>query len=288
MAFVADFDLGPAPSTTESVTTLTTSANSVVPGTALTFTAAVTQASGSVVTAGSIVFSIDEAAVGTVALNSSGKATYSTSALLAGEHYVLASYAGNATFSSSGDGLDEFIVPVTPVITPPSGTYESQQTVTITDATNSALFYYTLDGSTPTVFSTQYTAPIVVDTSKTINVIAVSNRTADSAEVSNTYTIIGSPAVLAAPATAIGTAGATLNAYANTFGLAGSYYFQYGTSSASLTSATAKTALSASNTRATVSTSLTTLAAATKYYYQVVVTTAGGTTAGNIQSFTTN
>jgi hypothetical protein len=288
MAFVADFDLGPAPSTTESVTTLTTSANSVVPGTALTFTAAVTQASGSVVPAGSIVFSIDEASVGTVALNSSGKATYSTSALPAGEHYVLATYAGNATFSSSGDGLDEFIVPATPVVTPPSGTYESQQTVTITDATNSALFYYTLDGSAPTVFSTQYTAPIVVDTSKTIKVIAVSNRTADSAEVSNTYTIIGSPAVLAAPATAVGAANATLNAYVNTLGLAGSYYFQYGTSSASLTSSTAKTALSASTTRAAVSTSLTTLAAATKYYYQVVVTTAGGTTTGNIQSFTTN
>jgi len=288
MAFVADFDLGAAPSTTDSVTTLTTSANSVVPGTALTFTAAVTQASGSVVPTGNIVFSIDEANVGTVALNGSGKATYSTSTLPAGEHYILATYAGNATFSSSGDGLDEFIVPATPVITPPAGTYESQQTVTIADETNSALFYYTLDGSAPTVFSTQYTAPIIVNTSKTINVIAVSNRTADSVEVSNTYTIIGSPSVLAAPSTAIGTADATLNAYVNTLGLAGSYYFQYGTSSTSLTSATAKTALSASTTRAAVSTSLTTLAAATKYYYQVVVTTAGGTTTGNIQSFTTN
>jgi len=208
--------------------------------------------------------------------------------LPAGEHYILATYAGNATFSSSGDGLDEFIVPATPVITPPAGTYESQQTVTIADETNSALFYYTLDGSAPTVFSTQYTAPIIVNTSKTINVIAVSNRTADSVEVSNTYTIVGSPSILGSPATAIGTADATLNAFVNTLGLTGSYYFQYGTSSTALTSTTAKTALSASTTRAEVSTSLTTLTAATKYYYQVVVTTAGGTTTGNIQSFTTN
>jgi hypothetical protein len=286
--FVADFDLGAAPTTTESATTLTSSAVSVVPGTAVTFTAAVAPASGTVMPTGNLVFSIDEATAATVALNSSGKATYSTSTLAAGEHYILATYAGNAAFSSSGDGLDEFIVPVTPVITPEAGTYESQQTVTVTDATKSALFYYTLDGSTPTVFSTQYTAPIVVDTSKTIKVIAVSNRTADSVEVSNAYTIIGSPSVLASPATAIGTTNATLNAFVNTLGLTGSYYFQYGTTSTGLTSTTAKTALSASTTRAEVSTSLTTLTAATKYYYQVVVTTAGGTTNGTIQSFITN
>jgi hypothetical protein len=286
--FVADFDLGAAPSTAESITTLTASATSVVPGTAVTFTAAVTPASGATTPTGSIVFSVDESIVATTALNASGKATYSTSALPAGEHYVLATYSGSATFSASGDGFNETVTPIKPVITPAGGTYTSQQTVTITDSTGAALLYYTLDGSQPTVFSTQYTAPIIVNTSKTINVIAVSKRDADSADVSATYTIVGSPVVLGAPATAVATPKATLNGYANTEGIVGSYYFRYGTSSTSLTSTTAKTSLGASMVRAAVATQLTTLAAKTTYYYQVVVTTAGGTTAGKMESFTTN
>jgi hypothetical protein len=94
--------------------------------------------------------------------------------------------------------------------------------------------------------------------------------------------------VLGAPATAVATPKATLNGYANTEGIVGSYYFRYGTSSTSLTSTTAKTSLGASMVRAAVATQLTTLAAKTTYYYQVVVTTAGGTTAGKMESFTTN
>jgi hypothetical protein len=287
MGFVADFDLGAAPTTGDSLTTLTPSANSVSPGTTVTFTATVAPATGTTTPTGNVVFSIDEATVATVAL-SGGVATYSTSALVAGEHYVLATYAGSATFSSSGDGLNEFIVPVVPVVSPPGGTYTSQQTVTITDTTNAALLYYTLNGSAPTVFSTQYSAPIIVNTTTTLNAIAVSERTADSADVSDVYTIVGSPAVLAAPAAAIGSTSATLNAFVNDLGLAGTYYFQYGTSSTALTSSTAKTALGASTTRAQVSAALSTLTAGATYYFQVVVTTSGGTTTSAVLSFTTN
>jgi Bacterial Ig-like domain (group 3)/Chitobiase/beta-hexosaminidase C-terminal domain/Beta-propeller repeat len=286
--FVADFDLGAAPTTGDSITALAASANSVSPGTALSFTATVTPASGSTVPTGSVVFSVDEVTVATVTLNASGKATYSTSSLAAGEHYILASYGGDSKLSTSGDGLNEFIVPIKPVITPAGGTYTSQQTVTVTDATGSAQLYYTVDGTTPTVFSTQYTAPLVVNTSKTLNVIAVSNRNADSVDVTAAYTIIGSPLVLAAPATAISTPKATLNAFVNDLGIAGTYYFEYGTSSTALSTETAKTVLPASTTRAAVSAQLTTLPSKTTYYYRVVITTAGGTTTGDIESFTTN
>jgi len=180
------------------------------------------------------------------------------------------------------------VLPIKPVISPASGTYYAQQTVTITDATAGSPLYYTLNGSAPTVFSTLYTTPLLVNTSKTVAVVAVAEHDATSPEVSATYTIVGSPTVLAGPATAVGTTAATLNAYVNTAGVAGSYSFHYGTSSAALDMATAATGLGASATRATASVTLSTLVAKTTYYYQVIVTTAGGTTTGAVQSFTTN
>jgi hypothetical protein len=244
-------------------------------------------ASGTVIPTGNVVFSVDEATVATVAL-SAGKATYTNSTLPAGEHYVLASYGGSTAYQASGDGFNEIVSPIKPVITPAAGTYYTQQTVTITDATKGSPLYYTVDGSTPTVFSTVYTAPIVVSTSRTVSVVAVAQHDASSAEVSAAYTIVGSPSVLAGPATGIGTPKATLTAYVNTAGVAGTYYFRYGTASTALTTVTPTTALIASTARATASAGLTTLKTRTTYYYQVVVTTAGGTTAGAIESFTTN
>jgi hypothetical protein len=285
--FVADFDLGAAPTSKESETTLTASADSVTPGTAVTFTATVTPVSGTVIPTGSIVFSVDEATVATIALTG-GKATYTNSTLVAGQHYVLASYGGSTSYEASGDGFNEIVAPAKPVISLASGTYYAQQSVSITDGTANSPLYYTLDGSTPSVFSTVYTAPIVVSTTKTVSVVAVAEHDATSAEVSAAYTIVGSPNVLAGPATAVGTTGATLSAYVNTNGVAGSYSFHYGTATTALTTATATTALVASATRATASAALTGLKASTKYYYQVVVTTAGGMTAGAVGSFTTN
>jgi hypothetical protein len=285
--FVANFNLGTAPTTGDTVTTLTPSANSVVPGTSVTFTAVAAPVSGTGIPTGNIVFSVDEATVATVTL-SGGKATYTTSSLVAGEHYVLASYAGNTTYAASGDGLNEIISPVKPVITPAAGTYTSQQTVTITAPTASSVIYYTADGSAPSIFSTEYSSPLVVNFSKTISAVAIAEHDADSSEATAAYTIIGSPSVLGGPASAISTTGATLNAFVNTSGLAGSYYFVYGTSATALTTSTAKTALGASSTRVQAAAKLTTLTTKTKYYYQVVVSTAGGSAASGILSFTTN
>lgn len=286
--FVANFNLlATPPSTADTETTLTPSANSVTPGTSVTFTATVKPTSGTVIPTGSVVFSLDEGTVATVAL-SAGKATYTNATLGAGEHYVLASYGGSTAYAASGDGLNEVVSPIKPVISPASGTYYAQQTVSVTETTAASPLYYTLDGSTPTVFSTAYTTPLAINTSKTVTVVAVAEHDATSPEASATYTIVGSPAVLAGPATAVGTTGATLNAYVNTAGVAGNYSFRYGTSSTALTTTTAWTALSASATRATASVTLTTLAAKTTYYYQVKVITAGGTTVGAVQNFTTN
>ena len=286
--FVAEFDLGAAPTSKDTVTALTPSANSVVPGTSVTFTAVVAPASGTGVPTGNMVFNIDEANVATVVLNSTGKATYSTSTLAAGQHYILASYAGSSAYSASGDGFNEIVTPVVPVLTPPGGTYSSEQIVTVTSPTKTGVLYYTVDGSTPSMFSTAYVGPITVNLSRTIHAIAVAGNDADSAVATGAYLIAGSPVVLAAPASAIGTPDATLNAYVNTQGISGSYFFEYGTSSSALTSSTTKTALSASGTRVLASAKVTTLASKTTYCYRVVVTSGGGTTSGNVVAFTTN
>lgn len=286
--FVADFDLGATPVANETYTTLTASANPVVPGTNVTFTAAVAPISGTGIPTGNMIFSIDEATVATVALNSAGKAAYAAAGLPPGAHYVLASYAGSAAYASSGDGFNEFIVPAQPLIAPAGGTYYDQQKVTVTSPTAGSMLYYTLDGTVPTVFSSSYTTSLIVNKNTTLNVVAVSEHDATSATASAAYTIIGSPSALIGPASGIATPKATLNAFVNDLGAAGTWYFKYGTSASALTTSTAKTNLAASTTRTQLSLTLSALAAKTTYYYQVVVTTAGGTTTSGVASFTTN
>lgn len=56
---------------------------------------------------------------------------------------------------------------------PPAGTYQSAQTVTLTDADANAKIYYTTDGSTPSASSSLYTGSIQVWSSETINAIAI-------------------------------------------------------------------------------------------------------------------
>lgn len=80
-----------------------------------------------------------------------------------------------------------------------------------------------------------------------------------SAIVAASYTLVGSPSALSPPAAGIATPDATRNAVVNTLVLAGSYLFEYGTSSTALTSRTAATALSASMSPSAVSARLTAL-----------------------------
>jgi N-acetylneuraminic acid mutarotase len=77
----------------------------------------------------------------------------------------------------------------TPTFSVPSGTYTSVQNVYLSDATPAAGIYYTTDGTTPTTSSTQYTAPITVGQTETIQAIAVVSGYANSNIASATYTI---------------------------------------------------------------------------------------------------
>lgn len=79
----------------------------------------------------------------------------------------------------------------TPTFSPPAGTYDSAQSVSILCATSDVTIHYTLDGTTPTTSSPVYSTPISVSESKTLKAIAVKALHNNSAVGSAAY-IIGS------------------------------------------------------------------------------------------------
>jgi uncharacterized repeat protein (TIGR03803 family) len=82
-----------------------------------------------------------------------------------------------------------------PSFSPPGGTYNSTQMVTISDATSGATIYYTNDGSYPTTNSAVYTKPITitVNSPEVINAIAVANGYFDSNAATASYLINPAP-----------------------------------------------------------------------------------------------
>jgi Legume lectin domain/Chitobiase/beta-hexosaminidase C-terminal domain len=76
-----------------------------------------------------------------------------------------------------------------PVFTPAAGTYTSQQQVVLSDIDPPATIYYTLDGSTPTISSTVYSAPIPVAQNTTVNAFAVDPSRQNSQVVTAAYAI---------------------------------------------------------------------------------------------------
>jgi hypothetical protein len=85
----------------------------------------------------------------------------------------------------------------TPTFSPAGGTYTTTQTVTISDATSGATIYYTTNGTTPTISSTQYTGPLTVGATETIEAIAVASGDATSGVGTAAYTITsgGTPVI---------------------------------------------------------------------------------------------
>src|SRR2546421_6004093 len=84
-----------------------------------------------------------------------------------------ANFHSNTVSVLPGNGNGTFIANAAiPVLGLPGGTFNAPIQVTITDDTPGATIYYTTDGSTPTTSSPQYTGPIAVTRSMTINAIA--------------------------------------------------------------------------------------------------------------------
>ncbi len=119
-------------------TTLATSASSIFSATSVTFTATVTSSAG--VPGGSVTFSNGSTVLGTATLDSSGAATFVTSALLPGNLTITASYTGSANYASSAASITQVVSAgsFTLVATPGSqfvrGAGSTTYTVTATSA----------------------------------------------------------------------------------------------------------------------------------------------------------
>ncbi len=79
----------------------------------------------------------------------------------------------------------------TPTFSPGGGTYNSTQSVTISDSTSGATIYYTTDGSTPTTGSTKYQGTAIsVSVTTKVQAIATATGFTQSSVGSATYTIV--------------------------------------------------------------------------------------------------
>src|SRR4030088_3609858 len=73
------------------------------------------------------------------------------------------------------------------------GAYSKAVTLKLKDSTRGAVIYYTMDGWTPTAESTRYTGPITIDSTTTLQAIAISPYGGRSRIGTGVYTLNGLP-----------------------------------------------------------------------------------------------
>jgi uncharacterized repeat protein (TIGR03803 family) len=125
---------------------------------------------------------------GPIAIAASG-ATSNTSATT--QLNVIAAFSG---YNDSNEVSATYVIGQSvpsPTVNPAAGPYTTAQSVVLSDSLGSATIYYTIDGSKPTTTSPKYTKPIVINSSLTINAMAVYTGYNNSPEVSFSYIIGG-------------------------------------------------------------------------------------------------
>jgi Legume lectin domain/Chitobiase/beta-hexosaminidase C-terminal domain len=80
----------------------------------------------------------------------------------------------------------------TPTFNPEAGDFISSQSVTITTAWAGSTIYYTTDGSMPTTSSAQYTGPISITSTTSVQAMATAANLSNSSVASALYTIVPS------------------------------------------------------------------------------------------------
>jgi glucosylceramidase len=88
-----------------------------------------------------------------------------------------------------GGGSAPPLTVATPSYSPAAGSFSAAQSVTISDTSQGAAIYYTIDGSAPTSSSIRYTAPVALAATTTIKAIAEVSGDTNSAVDSGTFTI---------------------------------------------------------------------------------------------------
>ena len=84
----------------------------------------------------------------------------------------------------------DFKKPSAPTVGPASGTYEEGQTVTIDNIPVGSTAYYTLDGSTPTKNSEEYSEPFTIPTgNNVISVVIIDSHNQSSSVVKRNYVV---------------------------------------------------------------------------------------------------
>ncbi len=84
----------------------------------------------------------------------------------------------------------DFKKPSAPTVGPVSGTYEEGQTVTIDNIPVGSTAYYTLDGSTPTKNSEEYSEPFTIPTgNNVISVVIIDSHNQSSSVVKRNYVV---------------------------------------------------------------------------------------------------
>jgi hypothetical protein len=113
-----------------------------------------------------------------------------------GDAGAAGTYFGQCSGANEGEIVSLALMPAsalaqaaTPTFSIASGTYNSAQSVTISDSTPGTTIYYTTNGVAPTTGSSVYSGAITVSASETVEAIAVSSTTTQSAVASATYTI---------------------------------------------------------------------------------------------------
>jgi hypothetical protein len=107
---------------------------------------------------------------------------------------------GGTTASTGTNRIDEIFIEgtslgvtleptATPTINPIGGTFDEVQLVTLSSETDGAAIYYTLNGSTPNLGSTLYTAPFLIEESTELKAVAIAEGFSISEVATASFTI---------------------------------------------------------------------------------------------------